>query len=161
MSICRCYLFRLTRSLPLSDIWRSLACVACKQTSTQRLKAIQLLLRIIAAQKECLPRSKSTTSSDTTLHPLSLPPPLDPSPPPRPAIDLSLLRPLWNLYSKVTAKDDDSSSMQQPMVRALTELFLQAENLALVSDWDLVEREGGRDREESERERERERECEK
>ncbi|KAK7112606.1 zinc finger ZZ-type and EF-hand domain-containing protein 1-like isoform X2 [Littorina saxatilis] len=128
-------------SLPLSDMWRSLAYVACKQTSTQRLKAIQLLLRIIKTQHECLPRSKakasSSSSTDAPLHPFSLPPPLDPSPPPRPSIDLSLLRPLWNLYSKMTAKDDESSNMQQPVVRALTELFLQAENLAL--DWDMVD----------------------
>jgi hypothetical protein len=65
----------------------------------------------------------------------SLPPPLNPTPVPanRMPVDLSLLGPLWNLYNKITAKTEDSALMQQPVIRALTELFLQAENLAVVS----------------------------
>ncbi|XP_076459760.1 zinc finger ZZ-type and EF-hand domain-containing protein 1-like isoform X2 [Babylonia areolata] len=129
-------------SLKLGEIWRSLAYVACKQTSTQRLMAIQLLLSIIMTQLRNPPTTKAKSSSSSeaataSRHPLSLPPPLDPTPPPRPVIDLSLLRPLWNLYVKVTGKEEESSGMQQPMVRALTELFLQVENLALA--WDMVD----------------------
>ncbi|PVD39043.1 hypothetical protein C0Q70_01670 [Pomacea canaliculata] len=120
-------------SLPLGDLWQSLAYVACKQTSNQRLKAIQLLLRIVATQRDCL----SATHPKTPPSPghkndfLSLPPPLDPTPPPRLQTDLSLLRPLWVLYNKMTGGKEDCHTMQQSVVRALTELFLQVENLAL------------------------------
>lgn len=115
--------------------------MACKQTSNQRLKAIQLLLRIVATQRECL----STTHPKTPPSPghkndfLSLPPPLDPTPPPRLQTDLSLLRPLWVLYNKMTGGKEDCHTMQQSVVRALTELFLQVENLALVRNfWHLL-----------------------
>ncbi|KAL8625230.1 hypothetical protein ACOMHN_029988 [Nucella lapillus] len=133
-------------SLQLGEIWRSLACVACKQSSTQRLMAIQLLLSIIMTQLNNPPTARaakgtstdSSTDSSADRHHLSLPPPMDPTPPPRPVMDLSLLRPLWNLYAKMTAKEEEQcSGMQQPVVRALTELFLQVENLALA--WDMVD----------------------
>jgi hypothetical protein len=42
-----------------------------------------------------------------------------------------LLKPLWHLYMDITK--DDSKSLVSSLVRATTELFLQVENLAVVS----------------------------
>lgn len=117
--------------MPLDDLWRSLTYVACKQTSTQRLKAIQLLLHIIATQHNCLPKVKSPVAFESSPNSLELPRPLEPSHS-KMAIDLSLLHPLWILYGKITSEEEESGTLQEPVVRALTELFLQVENLALV-----------------------------
>ncbi|XP_013398348.1 zinc finger ZZ-type and EF-hand domain-containing protein 1-like [Lingula anatina] len=99
-------------SLPLNDLWCSLVYVACKQTGTQRLKTIQLLLRIL--QTQFVPRAD----------------------PQKCRVDLTLLKPLWKLY-KSSFKDTEGGSVTQPIVRALTELFLVAENTAL--DLGIVE----------------------
>ena len=49
-------------------------------------------------------------------------------------IDLSLLRPLWDLYVGLCKNTSNKSShLPPPVERALTELFLHAENLAVVS----------------------------
>ena len=47
------------------------------------------------------------------------------------SIDLSLLKPLWHLYNDITK--DDSKSLVSPLAISTTELFLQVENLAVVS----------------------------
>ena len=38
--------------LPLADIWEWQVGVACRQTGTQRLKAIHLLLRLLQCQSQ-------------------------------------------------------------------------------------------------------------
>ena len=47
-------------------------------------------------------------------------------------LDLSLLRPLWGLYQKMSSCGVEAGSVVSPVVRALTEFFLIAENLAMV-----------------------------
>ncbi|XP_041364980.1 zinc finger ZZ-type and EF-hand domain-containing protein 1-like [Gigantopelta aegis] len=102
--------------LPLGDLWSSLVYVACKQMSLQRLKAIQLLLKIVLAQS----RTKTQSTSEE----------------PKLAIDLSLLKPLWIMYMSMTKDDEDPGTVLPPVVRALTEFFLQVENLVI--EWDVV-----------------------
>ena len=48
-----------------------------------------------------------------------------------------MLKPLWVLYNKMSHSPIDSSTIVPPVVRALTEVFLVAENLAMVSVRDL------------------------
>lgn len=101
----------LALALPLSDLWQILVYVATKQTGSQRLKAIQLLLKIVSTQHRTASSSKLT-------------------------LDLSLLKPLWQLYNHMTKQEVDSNIVLSPVVRALTELFLQVESLAM--EWDMV-----------------------
>jgi len=54
--------------------------------------------------------------------------------------DLSLLKPLWSLYTSMLEKEGGSSSaptLVPPVLRGLTELFLVVENLA--QDWGMAE----------------------
>ena len=48
-------------------------------------------------------------------------------------IDVALLRPLYQLYTNMTKQESEPGSILPPVTRALTELFLQVENLAIVS----------------------------
>ncbi|CAC5406050.1 unnamed protein product [Mytilus coruscus] len=96
--------------LPLCRLWHTLVYVAVKQTGENRLKSIQLMLKIIHTQH----RSSAESLS----------------------IDLSLLKPLWNLYNGITKDGTDTKTLVPPLARALTELFLQVENLAM--EWDAV-----------------------
>ncbi|ELT88491.1 hypothetical protein CAPTEDRAFT_156305 [Capitella teleta] len=95
--------------LPINELWSSLVYVACKQTGQQRLKAVQLLLRLMQLQGSCE----------------------------RQTVDLSELSALWHLYTSLSASSSGGSSMVCPVVRALTELFFVAENLAL--EWGIAE----------------------
>ena len=49
-------------------------------------------------------------------------------------IDVALLRPLYQLYTNMTKQESEPGSILPPVTRALTELFLQVENLAIVSN---------------------------
>ena len=53
-------------------------------------------------------------------------------------IDLALLRPLYQLYINMTKQESEPGSILPPVTRALTELFLQVENLAIVSPFVIV-----------------------
>ncbi|KAM9441391.1 zinc finger ZZ-type and EF-hand domain-containing protein 1 isoform 2-T2 [Clarias gariepinus] len=89
--------------LPLADIWEWQVGVACRQTGSQRLKAIHLLLRIL----QC---------------------------PTRWGCDLTLLRPLWQLFTTMESglnQDPTSITVLLPLRRALTELFFIAETKAM------------------------------
>ena len=48
-------------------------------------------------------------------------------------LDLSLLKPMWQMYNKMSEDSPEAGSVLTPVVRALTELFFVAEDLALVS----------------------------
>eukprot|EP00106_Octopus_bimaculoides_P005363 XP_014772805.1 PREDICTED: zinc finger ZZ-type and EF-hand domain-containing protein 1-like [Octopus bimaculoides] len=111
--ILRTLLFSdLSRSLPIKDIWAHLVHVACKQTHVKRLNTIFLLLRILHIQLEH-PENKSL-------------------------INLTLLRPLWKLYVSLSQTTSQQPNQQPlPIQRALTELFLHTENLAV--EWDIKE----------------------
>ncbi|RUS90799.1 hypothetical protein EGW08_001418 [Elysia chlorotica] len=122
----------VARSLPLDQLWTSLVYVACKQPGTQRLKVINLMLKIVALQGKANCDNESKTMPD---------------------IDLSLLKPLWDLYQNMTNKDTDQTntacgassggnskpgtSFQPAVMRALTTLFLQTENLA--NEWGITD----------------------
>ncbi|XP_064626439.1 zinc finger ZZ-type and EF-hand domain-containing protein 1-like isoform X2 [Lineus longissimus] len=96
-----------TRLLPLDELWSSLIQVVCKQTGAHRLKIVQLLLHILNSQcrrDDCSPL----------------------------VIDVCLLQPLWQLYTKMSSHLEPGT-ITSPLVRALTELFFVAENLALVN----------------------------
>ena len=93
--------------LPIKDLWASLVYVACKQTGQQRLKSIQLLLKILQSQF----KKEGCKELGT---------------------DLSLLLPLWKLYNNMSdIAEKDSTTIVGPLCRALTELFLVSENLAM------------------------------
>ena len=93
--------------LPIKDLWAGLVYVACKQTGQQRLKTIQLLLKILRSQFK-----KEGCKELST--------------------DLSLLLPLWKLYNAMAdVTEKDNTTIVGPLCRALTELFLVAENLAM------------------------------
>ncbi|XP_035685693.1 zinc finger ZZ-type and EF-hand domain-containing protein 1-like [Branchiostoma floridae] len=99
--------------LPIKLLWEWLVQVACRQTSQQRLKVVELLLRILTA---CSLRSYGNA-------------------PPDQDIDLSLLKPLWKLYSTMPDNTDSSATILPPLQRALTELFILAEDLAM--EWGI------------------------
>ncbi len=40
-----------SRRLPVNTLWESLVYVACKQTGQQRLRVIQLLLKLLQSQR--------------------------------------------------------------------------------------------------------------
>lgn len=53
-------------------------------------------------------------------------------------INLGLLKPLWQLYNTMTKQESEPTVILPPVSRALTELFLQVENLAIVSTFVLL-----------------------
>lgn len=116
---------KVARSLPLKKLWVWLVSVACCQTGQQRLMATGLLLRLL------LVVSGQATDSDGSC---SAPMEEDKRP------DLSLLKPLWSLYTSMLEKEGGSGSaptLVPPVLRGLTELFLVVENLA--QDWGMAE----------------------
>ncbi|KAK3091739.1 hypothetical protein FSP39_022268 [Pinctada imbricata] len=96
----------LALSLPLKELWEILVYVSTKQTGQQRLKAIQLLLKIIHTQASLPPDSVMD-------------------------LDLGLLKPLWIMYNNSTKSEVMTGTLVTPVIRALTELFLQVESLAM------------------------------
>ncbi|XP_066513503.1 zinc finger ZZ-type and EF-hand domain-containing protein 1 [Hoplias malabaricus] len=89
--------------LPLTDIWEWQVGVACRQTGSQRLKAIHLLLRIL----QC----PSQWSCDLTL--------------------LRPLWQLFTTMESGVSQDPTSITVLLPLHRALTELFFIAEAKAM------------------------------
>jgi len=109
---------QFARRLPLKQLWSWLVIVACNQVGQQRLMATGLLLRIlqIAAGDEYLFGEGGETTSLKN----------------RP--NLSLLRPLWTLYTSNIQSDTRASlALISPVMRGLSELFLVVENVA--QDW--------------------------
>ncbi|XP_027043421.1 zinc finger ZZ-type and EF-hand domain-containing protein 1-like isoform X1 [Pocillopora damicornis] len=116
---------KVARSLPIKTLWVWLVSVACCQTGQQRLMATGLLLRLLlVVSGQVLERDGSCSV------------PMETSDRP----DLSLLRPLWSLYTSMLEKEGGSGSVPtlvSPVLRGLTELFLMVENLA--QDWGTAE----------------------
>ncbi|XP_020615962.1 zinc finger ZZ-type and EF-hand domain-containing protein 1-like [Orbicella faveolata] len=116
---------KVARSLPLKKLWVWLVSVACCQTGQQRLMATGLLLRLLlVVSGQAVDRDGSRSS------------PMETSDRP----DLSLLKPLWSLYTRMLEKEGGSGSaptLVPPVLRGLTELFLVVENLA--QDWGMAE----------------------
>ncbi|XP_022784131.1 zinc finger ZZ-type and EF-hand domain-containing protein 1-like [Stylophora pistillata] len=116
---------KVARSLPLKKLWVWLVSVACCQTGQQRLMATGFLLRLLlVVSGQVLNRDGSCSIPMETND--------------RP--DLSLLRPLWSLYTSMLEKEGGSVSVPtlvSPVLRGLTELFLMVENLA--QDWGMAE----------------------
>ncbi|XP_078346247.1 zinc finger ZZ-type and EF-hand domain-containing protein 1-like isoform X2 [Oculina patagonica] len=116
---------QVARSLPLKKLWVWLVSVACCQTGQQRLMATGLLLRLLlVVSGQAMDRDGSCSA------------PMETSDRP----DLSLLKPLWSLYTSMLEKEGGSGSaptLVPPVLRGLTELFLVVENLA--QDWGMAE----------------------
>ncbi|XP_068674922.1 zinc finger ZZ-type and EF-hand domain-containing protein 1-like [Montipora foliosa] len=115
----------IARSLPLKNLWVWLVSVACGQTGQQRLMATGLLLRLLLVVSGQALDSDGSCSA-----------PVDDNERP----DLSLLKPLWSLYTSMLEKEANSTSaptLVSPVLRGLTELFLVVENLA--QDWGMAE----------------------
>ncbi|XP_010745158.2 zinc finger ZZ-type and EF-hand domain-containing protein 1 isoform X1 [Larimichthys crocea] len=89
--------------LPLADIWEWQVGVACRQTGSQRLKAIHLLLRLLQCQ--------SQTACELTL--------------------LRPLWQLFMSMENSLSQDPTSITVLLPLHRALTELFFIAEARAI------------------------------
>jgi hypothetical protein len=98
---------RKASTIPLSKIWPNLIVVACHYTGQERLMIVCLLLRLLAIMRECPSLEK---------------------------LDLSALKPLWQLYTTLVKEYENKTKSQQtiaPLIlRSLTELFLNVENLA-------------------------------
>ncbi|XP_070581023.1 zinc finger ZZ-type and EF-hand domain-containing protein 1-like [Ptychodera flava] len=111
----------LALKLPLDELWCWLVYVSCRQTGQQRLKVIQLMLRIL----QLLSSGQAASAAQ----------PLDKTHMP----NLTQLRPLWLLLNKMAKETpkDSSAKILPPVQRALTELFLLAENLAM--EWGIQE----------------------
>lgn len=100
----------IIHSLPVNEIWSSLVHVSCKQIGQKRLKSIHLLLLLLHSQ------FKSANCTHLSL-------------------DLGLLCPLWRLNRKMAEDFLDTVCLLPPLMRALTELFFYAENLAM--EWNI------------------------
>ncbi|KAF6029661.1 hypothetical protein EB796_011992 [Bugula neritina] len=96
------------RIIDSATLWRRLVVVACKQKGPQRLKVIQLLLYLL--------KSHSKTEGDGC-GPTEL------------KLDLRYLAPLWRLYFNMS--EDHGPEQASDLLRALTELFVEAETVAL------------------------------
>nr|XP_047143287.1 zinc finger ZZ-type and EF-hand domain-containing protein 1 [Hydra vulgaris] len=108
----------VARKLPLKHLWTWLIVVACNQVGQQRLMATGLLLRIL-----------QICAGDEYLFGPDIEPTL-----PKNRPDLSLLRPLWTLYTNSIEGDSGTSlTLISPVIRGLSELFLVVENVA--QDW--------------------------
>ena len=108
----------------VKDLWACLVYVACRQTGSQRLKAIELLLIILKSYQNQTPTTPTLLGAtaapidgDDEVVDESLP-------------DLTLLEPLWRLFAKLS-KNVSSYSIAPSVYRALTELFFAAENMAI------------------------------
>lgn len=115
----------VARSLPLKKLWVWLVSITCSQTGQQRLMATGLLLRLLLVVSGQALDSDGSRSA-----------PVDDSERP----DLSILKPLWSLYTSMLEKEANSTSapsLVSPVLRGLTELFLVVENLA--QDWGMAE----------------------
>ncbi|XP_048575305.1 zinc finger ZZ-type and EF-hand domain-containing protein 1 isoform X2 [Nematostella vectensis] len=115
----------IARFLPLQKLWSLLVSVACCQTGQQRLMATGLLLRLLLVVS-----GQAVDSDGVRAEALDAPE--------RP--DLSLLKPLWALYTKMLEKESSAGAaptLVPPVLRGLTELFLVVENLA--QDWGMAE----------------------
>ncbi|XP_043848131.1 zinc finger ZZ-type and EF-hand domain-containing protein 1 isoform X2 [Dromiciops gliroides] len=92
---------RVIPHLPLAKIWEWQVGVACRQTGHQRLKAVHLLLKMVQCSA------------------------------PGGLCDLTLLRPLWQLFAQMEkglCQDVSQPGILLPLHRALTELFFVTEN---------------------------------
>ncbi|XP_036610416.1 zinc finger ZZ-type and EF-hand domain-containing protein 1 [Trichosurus vulpecula] len=92
---------RIIPHLPLAKIWAWQVGVACRQTGHQRLKAIHLLLKMVLCGA------------------------------PSDLYDLTLLKPLWQLFAQMEkglCQDVSPPNVLLPLHRALTELFFVTEN---------------------------------
>ncbi|XP_033118945.1 zinc finger ZZ-type and EF-hand domain-containing protein 1-like [Anneissia japonica] len=99
--------------IPVNEVWSWLVHVASCQTGQQRLKAIQLMLRLLQA-------ATSSSDENPSENVMQLP-------------DLTLLKPLWVLLNSMDSKQSDSLKCLLPAHCALTELFLVVEDLAKAS----------------------------
>lgn len=152
------------QSLPLEDIWSYLLFVACKQTGQHRLKCIELLLRVlqsssdlqlcpvatdgrpVVAEKSILITDDrivkgtfmpGSNGNDTDLSFITKEKDERRALHRKTTVDLTLLQPLWLLYSKLQ-KDQVNTGygILPPLIHALTELFFVAESRA--QEWDVV-----------------------
>ncbi|XP_064406559.1 zinc finger ZZ-type and EF-hand domain-containing protein 1-like isoform X2 [Halichondria panicea] len=108
-------------SLPLSRLWPLLIVVACKYTGAQRLKVVKLLMRLVGLQS-----SGRSEGGDTVV--VS-----------KDRLELSALKPLWQLYTTLIKTYEEKTKGQQllspEIIRVFTELFLTIENLA--EEWGI------------------------
>ncbi|XP_071796481.1 zinc finger ZZ-type and EF-hand domain-containing protein 1-like isoform X2 [Asterias amurensis] len=107
----------LARHIALQELWAWLVHVACRQTAQYRLKTIEILLQVLHTLASAKLVNDSATIDLAT------------------APDLGLLKPLWRLLEAMNEKlvPDAATTTLPPLQRALTELFIRAENLAF--DW--------------------------
>ncbi|XP_041474383.1 zinc finger ZZ-type and EF-hand domain-containing protein 1-like isoform X3 [Lytechinus variegatus] len=145
---------KLAQQVPLQELWEWLVQVARKQVGQSRLKAVQLLLRILASipspcDDPSDPSASSTppvadppTPADQDTIGEDPPPSSTPAPTPspaRPPVDLTRLKPLWLLLDSMNCRLSADCAPQSLAAahRALMELFLMVENM--VQEWDMVE----------------------
>ncbi|XP_014663078.1 PREDICTED: zinc finger ZZ-type and EF-hand domain-containing protein 1-like [Priapulus caudatus] len=151
-------------TLPMERIWSYLVHVACKQTGQQRLKTIELLLRVLnsmgspgdSSQKAVHDDRKCTSDTaddvftkeqfaSNTAEKLHAGTQHTSGEADNHSgalqsgrVDLTLLRPLWLLYGSLQEKQLDTGSAVIPQLnRALTELFYVAEERA--GAWSVVD----------------------
>ena len=76
-------------SLPVITLWPKLIAAACELTGDQRLKVVGLLLQLLHLNSSRMEGEATATSSS-------------------PRLDLTLLKPLWSLYTSMTKTEGES-----------------------------------------------------
>ena len=108
--------------LPFASIWENLFTACCFHPNEERFKIVSLMslvLRLFTTQNSV---KKRTAPAGEVVS----------KPQPEQRIDLTLLRPLWNYYSKLIEEHEDEKSALislkiPPIARMLTDLFTQVE----------------------------------
>ncbi|XP_067952130.1 zinc finger ZZ-type and EF-hand domain-containing protein 1-like [Watersipora subatra] len=103
------------RIIDAATLWKRLVVVACEQTGDQRLKVIQLLLYLLQSHLRSDDDSSFEGPSELTM-------------------DLKYLAPLWKLYKSLS--DEHGPEQTSAVLRALTELFFIAEDVAM--QWNVT-----------------------
>lgn len=108
--------------LPLASVWENLYTACCFHPDEERFKIVSLMaqvLKLFTVQNSIKRRVRSVEEVVS-------------KPDPEQRIDLTLLRPLWNYYSKIIDQHGDEKTALRtlkvpPIARMLTDLFTQVE----------------------------------
>ena len=108
--------------LPLASVWENLYTACCFHPDEERFKIVSLMaqvLKLFTVQNSIKRRVRGVEEVVS-------------KPDPEQRIDLTLLRPLWNYYSKIIDQHSDEKTALRtlkvpPIARMLTDLFTQVE----------------------------------
>ncbi|KAI6654893.1 Zinc finger ZZ-type and EF-hand domain-containing protein 1 [Oopsacas minuta] len=108
--------------LPLASVWENLFTACCFHPDEERFKIISLMSLVLKLFTTQNSNKKKPKNGDVVVS----------KPDPEQRIDLTLLRPLWNYYSKIIDQYTDEKIALRtlkvpPIARMLTDMFTQVE----------------------------------